>query len=107
MTTPSDLEALIPLDWQTVSCQCTQHRHPCKNYATHVVHIHAISACNEPGLHHGNRVEIRCYECVLRLQAEVGYRLMKLNTWGLCACATCGAPVAEVGDVVRAVEELR
>lgn len=106
MTTPNT-DLFEALDWNAYSCQCTQHRHPCPNRATHIVHIHAISACDEPGLADGDRVELRCAECVLRLQAELHYRLMKLNTWGLCACATCGAPVVEVGDVVRAVEELK
>ena len=106
MTAP-DLEVLQALDWSEIQCQCAHHRHACPNRATHVVAIHAIEACNQPGLDpFGNRIELRCYACVLRLQAEVGYRLLKLREWGLAACGGCGAPLAEIADVVREVSEL-
>lgn len=100
------LDAIKHLDFHEIRCQCTQHVHACPNRATHLVHIHALNACNEPGLSYGNRVELRCRECVLRLIAEVGYRLDKANQWGIAYCATCQAPMVTVGDVVRSWEEL-
>jgi hypothetical protein len=106
MTTANSEHLFEALDWHQYACQCSQHsRTPCPNRATHVVEIHALHACNEPGLNpFGNRVEIRCFECVMRLTAEVGTQLA--TRFGVGECASCGAPVAVVGDVVRNFREL-
>ena len=90
------------LDFTEYGCACPCH--PCPNRATHVVHIHALHRCNDAGLLYGDRVELRCFECVLKLCAEVRGRLK--NRWGVGMCETCGAPVADVIDVVREIEEL-
>lgn len=100
------VDAIAHLDWNTIACQCPSHRTPCNARATHLVRIHALHACNQPGLYYGNRVELRCYECLLRLIAEVSYRLDKLRQWGIPCCSSCGAPMVTVGDVVRSWEEL-
>lgn len=103
MTIP-DVEAIAPLDWTTYACNCPQH--PCGNRATHIVEIHNLHRCNDHGLKFGNRVELRCTECLLRLIAEVGYRLDKANQFGIGQCGSCGAPMATVTDVVRSWEEI-
>lgn len=70
------------------------------------VHIHALDACNDPELPFGNHVELRCGECLEMLKAEIAAPVNRLNRIGLTRCAGCGAPVVEVGDVVRAVHEI-
>lgn len=100
------LDAIKHLDFHEIRCQCEQHLHACPNRASHMVRIHNLHNCNEPGLQYGNRVELRCYECVLRLIAEVSYRLDKLCRFGIVECASCGSPMVTVGDVVRSWEEL-
>lgn len=99
-------ETLSALNWDTYRCQCV-HGHTCTETAGWVVHIHAIDACNQPGLDPcGNRVEIRCGSCVARLRTEVGEKLARLSPWGRPACQGCGAPIAAVSDVIRGVAQL-
>jgi hypothetical protein len=105
MTTP-DLESLTSLDWTEYACNCPCHPQGCGNRATHVVSIHALHRCNEPGLTFGDRVEFRCVECLLRLQAEVHFRLKDINRWGIGECGTCGAPMTRMTDLVRDWSEL-
>ena len=105
MTAP-ELEILEALDWSEIQCQCAHHHKACPNRATHVVHVHALHACNEPGLQFGNRVELRCYECLLKLQAEVHFRVKRLCQWGIGECDSRSAPVADMRDVVRDWSEL-
>lgn len=107
MTTANPLGLFEALDWHQYACQCSQHRTPCPNRATHVVEIHALHRCNDPGLNpFGNRVELRCFECVMRLTAEVGVKLEYANQFGIGQCDSCGAPVTVVGDVVRNFREI-
>lgn len=101
MTTANPVDLFQALDWTTSGCNCPCHPHGCGNRATHVVEIHALHRCNEPGLTFGNRVELRCVECLLRLQAEVHFRLKELSRWGVGECGSCGAPVTRMTDVVR------
>ena len=105
MTTPAEL--LEPLDWTVYACQCPVCAGKCPNRATHVVAIHALENCNGPDLDpFGNRIQIRCYECTLKLQRHVAHRLAALAMDGPLACPGCGAPVASVSDIVRSVSEL-
>lgn len=96
--------SIAHLDFTEYACSCPCH--PCTNRATHAVHIHALHRCNQAGLAYGNRVELRCYECVLKLWAEIHYRLKKARKWGVGECETCGAPIVHAADIIRAIEEL-
>jgi hypothetical protein len=85
------------------------HNGGCRNQACKVVAIHAVGACDQPGVDvDGNRVEIRCEQCVAQLRAEIGYKLWRLNlvSHGRACCETCGAPLGLVGDVLREVRDL-
>jgi hypothetical protein len=44
--------------------------------------------------------------CVAVLKAEIEWKLLKLNQYGRGQCATCGAPVVEVTDVLRSERKL-
>ena len=101
------VDAIAHLNFFEIGCQCTEH--PCPNRATHIVEIHAIDRCNEAGFDpFGNRVELRCFACVVALRQKVAEQLgaARADTRRY-ACKGCGAPVAAVGDVVRGVKELR
>jgi hypothetical protein len=106
MTQPDTLTAL---DWHAYACQCPKHGKGCSNQASYTVEIHALEVCNEPGLNaFGNRVELRCASCVRMLHDQLEMDLRQLNkvTHGRAHCGGCGAPVAEVSDVLRAVSKL-
>ena len=102
--TQTEMDFLRHHDWQEISCQCPVHR--CANRARFRVHIHAIDRCNDAGLLHGDRVELRCDQCVIGLYAYVGASLRRLNSRGLASCSTCQSPLARVSDVVREIREL-
>lgn len=106
MTAP-EIETLTALDWNDYACQCPVCG-PCDNRATHIVEIHAIGRCNNPGLNdYGNRIEIRCYECVVRLFAYLTEQLQRLNSrYHYCECESCGAPIENPRDIVREVVPL-
>jgi hypothetical protein len=101
--TQTETDFLRQHDWHSVACQCPEHR--CHNRARFVVHIHAIDRCNDAGLLHGDRVELRCDPCVLGLYRAVGQRLRRYRRDPL-QCPTCGAPLAAVSDVVREIREI-
>lgn len=102
-----DVETLQALDWIDYRCGCAHHPGGCGNRAGYVVSVHAIHRCNDGGLNpFGNRVEIRCGECVSRLHATVRESLSRLLPWGSPPCQSCGAPIARVSDIVRSVEKL-
>lgn len=96
--------ALTALDFAP-TCQCPVH--PCTSVASFVVERHALHRCDEGDLTvDGNRVELLCSGCVSRLRVVVAGQLARFRVPGRYACETCGAPVAEVGDVVRSIERL-
>ncbi len=104
MTANPDVDFLRHHDWAEITCQCPCH--PCDGRARYVVAIHALHACNQPGLDpFGNRIELRCGHCVARLHLDVATKLGRLVRPG--QCDGCGAPVREVDDVIRSVSELR
>lgn len=100
----TDTEILRALDWTGIACQCPEHE--CTNTAEHAVRIHALFRCHEAGLSNGNRVELRCTDCVQALHVEVFYRLAEINRWTLPWHCTCGAPLSSVSDVIRSVVRL-
>ena len=102
--TQIEMDFLRHHDWQAISCQCPVHR--CVNRARFRAHIHAIDRCNAAGLLYGDRVELRCDQCVLRLYAYVGASLRRINSRGLASCSTCQSPLATVSDVVREIKEI-
>ena len=106
MTHPNHL--IEYLDWETIQCQC--HVHPCSGRATRIVECHAVNHCDDQGLNgDGNKIQLLCDECLNKLRAHVGESLRRLHAlyWGAeFGCGTCGAPIAEVADVVRAVDVL-
>lgn len=103
--TADPMESLTALDFAQ-TCECPKH--PCTSPATHVVQRHALHRCESEGLTaDGNHLELLCGGCVNGLWAVVSAELGLLRRKpGRFACETCGAPVAEVGDVVRSVEVL-
>lgn len=107
MTNPDDLAAW---DWTEYQCQCSHHAQECTPVAQFKVAIHGLAACNEPGLDpDGNRIEIRCAECVNKMLSAVSSKLRALKkrtNWGLMQCTTCGSPVNQLGDIVRWVRPL-
>lgn len=107
MTAP-ELEALAALDWNDYDCQCSARGCHCHNRATHVVEIHKLHACNDSGLNdYGNRVELRCYQCVVGLLALVADRLRLVGRApGPVECDTCRAPLRNIRDVVRDIVPL-
>lgn len=99
-------ETLAALDWGTYRCQC-RHKHACDNPAAYIVHIHCIDNCNNPDADpFGNRIEIRCSTCLAALRTDIAAKLYQLKPWGRPACAGCGAPIAEITDVIRDVTPL-
>lgn len=105
MTASPDLDAIAHLDFRAIGCQCPMHE--CHGDAAYVVAIHAVNACNQPGLDpFGNRVRILCGHCVGRLHMEVAERLDALAKWGIVFCIGCQAPLVEASDVIRSVGEL-
>ena len=103
----ADVATLQALDWTDYRCACAHHRDGCTNRAGYVVSIHAVHHCNDAGLDpFGNRIEIRCAECVQRLHVHVRDSLARLDPWGSPPCQSCGAPITRVSDVVRSVEKL-
>jgi hypothetical protein len=100
---------LAPLDWQHITCQCGVHYGGCRNQGAKIVVIHAVGACDQPGLDEdGNRVEIRCTQCVEQLRREIDYKIRRLNrvSLGRACCEPCGAPLGLVSDVLREVKDL-
>lgn len=104
---PDAAETLTALDWHAYACQCDQHGTTgCPHPATHTVHIHAIDTCDRPEYgHHGNRIQLRCTECLHRLRTEIRQRLHRI-AWARPACQTCGAPLTTVTDIIRAATPL-
>lgn len=105
MTAQPDIDIVRHLDWHTYRCQCPQHASGCDNRAVYAVALHALHACNQPGLDpFGNRIELRCGPCVAQLWAEIQHKIVELNRYGRAQCETCGAPIADASDVLRSVE---
>ena len=101
-------DSLARLDWQDYTCQCPQHPDGCQNRAAFAVAIHAIGACNRPGLDpFGNRVEILCLWCLATLRVEVADKLRRICSYGgIPSCEGCAAPLVCIEDVVRGIKPL-
>jgi hypothetical protein len=107
VTARPDIEALAPLDFHEIACQCPSHADGCTNRASFAVAIHAIGRCNQPGLDpYGNRVEILCLWCLATLRVEIGEKLARAARYGIPSCDGCGSPLASIDDVVRGVRPL-
>jgi len=102
--TQTETDFLRAHDWHVIDCQCPVH--PCSGRAKYEVHIHAIHRCNEPGLLHGDRVELRCQACVEKLWDHVLTALERIKRYPPFACDGCGAPLSQVPDVIRKVRRL-
>ncbi|BBX98411.1 hypothetical protein [Mycobacterium lacus] len=97
-------DTLMTLDWDDITCQSDAG---CTNRATHTVHLHAVDACNTPGLDpYGNAVGILCVACLWSLEAQVMLEVRRLARYGVPHCLTCGTPVCEVTDILRGVATL-
>lgn len=101
----ADADILEHLDWHTVACQCEHtHRTPdgCTNTATRQVEIHSLGDCNRKDLNpFGNEVLLLCDAC-LHVQVSMTANMIKrLTEYGIPICTSCGAPLADVGDVIR------
>lgn len=101
----TDAQILEPLDWHTVTCQCEHtHRVPggCPNTATRQVEIHSLGDCNRADLSpFGNHVMLLCDPCLaheIRMQTRM---IERLTRYGIPICTSCGAPIADIGDVIR------
>lgn len=84
---------------------CGRHKPFCGKVAVCVVTVHAINACDQPGLGpDGDLAQLCCHECaasrVKRAQGlERGIRAArKRYHMGIIACRTCGRPIAEMSD---------
>lgn len=98
------IDTLAALDWKTIGCQSA--RRDCTRHATHQLELHVIDDCNDASPF-GNDVELLCDECLDEERAAIGRYLANLAQFpGRVACLTCGAPVAEPGDILRAVRAL-
>jgi len=104
MMTQTETDFLRQHDWHTIRCQCPVH--PCDKRALFSVAIHQIDRCNDRGLLHGDRIELRCDDCLLRLYRHVGESLRRVSRYGVARCGTCGSPIVIVADVVRRVVAL-
>lgn len=109
----TDNDVLAHLDWTTVTCQCQQHAcvqaGGCKNPATEHVEFHAIDHCTKGSDElnpFGNYTFLLCMPCLEDLAATVGDHIARLNRYGLKTCITCGAPIAELKDAIREVNDL-
>lgn len=104
--TTQPLNTLADLDWHSVQCQSS--RHDCTRRAKHRVEFHALDDCNDTGNPFGNDVELLCDECLDEERAAIVRYLRHLKRLrrDRCACLTCGAPIAEMGDVLRGVSAL-
>lgn len=100
MTSAQDgLAALEYLDWQTVQCQSSEG---CTRQATHIVEIHVVDFCDESWVNpFGNTVGILCGPCMDEVESDVRSHVRKLSRFGRPMCLTCGAPVVDVGDILR------
>lgn len=112
-----DLDVLAALDWHTIGCQCDAYdctkRGGCPNQATCRVELHAFDHCNQTLTQDGdtldpfgNYVFLLCPHCLDDLAQIVDLYVGRLNAYGRKTCATCGAPVAELSDVIREVTPL-
>lgn len=103
------VEILIPgnledLDWDVITCQSPTG---CTNRATHIVHLHAVDACNHPDLDSsGNMIDILCVGCVAEVAHTAHRQAVQFDRFLDPHCLTCGAPVTKLTDIVRAVETL-
>lgn len=96
--------ALAALDWHTIGCQSEIG---CTNKATYVLHRHAVDECNDSHVDpFGNIVEILCIACLWRAEAEVLVQVGQLRRSSGTYCLTCGAPMAELSDIMRDVAAL-
>jgi hypothetical protein len=101
--TQTETDFLRQHDWHVIDCQCPVH--PCGDRARYEIHVHAIHRCNEPGLLHGDRVELRCRHCVAALWDHVADSLRRVSPYHP-HCEGCGAPLAQVPDVIRKIRRL-
>ncbi|GFG63458.1 hypothetical protein MKUB_09480 [Mycobacterium kubicae] len=103
-TTGNDPGTLASLDWQIITCQAETG---CTNRAEYIVHRHAVDKCNHPQVDpFGNVVEILCIACLWHAEAEVLVQVGRLARTSDNCCLTCGAPVAELRDIMRDVAVL-
>lgn len=95
---------LAALDWGGITCQSGAG---CTNWASYVVHLHAVDECNDPDLDpFGNTVEILCIACLWHVEAKVLLQVGRLTRSPGAFCLTCGAPVREPTDIMRDVAAL-
>ncbi|CAM3068359.1 hypothetical protein BST27_26520 [Mycobacterium intermedium] len=103
-TTGGIPDTLVALDWHGVTCQSESG---CTNQATYIVSLHAVDRCNHPQLDpFGNVIEILCIACLWRAEAEVLCHVSRMRRHAETSCLTCGAPVAELSDIMRDVVAL-
>lgn len=105
----TDIDVVVPdslegLDWDAITCQSTSG---CRNRATHIVHLHAVDGCNDPDLDSsGNVIDILCARCLAEVAHEAHRQAVQFHRYLDPFCLTCGAPVKELADIVRAVTML-
>lgn len=92
------------LDWDVITCQSPAG---CGNQATHIVHLHAVDACNHPDLDSsGDLIDILCVGCLADVAHRAHRQAVQFDRYLDPYCLTCGAPVTKLTDIVRAVEML-
>lgn len=104
MTTDNDI--ITQLDWPTthIRCQCDNTRcaNGCKNPATRHVEIHSIDDCNRADLgQFGNLVTLLCETCYTTTRLVIEQLVDTLTRYGRAHCRGCGAPLADITDVIR------
>jgi hypothetical protein len=102
----TEKDYLRAADWVTYQCQSEIG---CTRTARFEVHVHRLDDCNsaETGPY-GNDVALLCSQCAVFVQAQLEswLRIVLFGGWGGFECRTCGAPVAEIGDLVREMKTL-
>src|ERR1700760_4538302 len=93
--------ALAALDWHEITCKSET---ACRNPATHIVHLHAVDECNQQHLDSsGNFIDILCARCFSATAVDILGKVDWFRRFPRPSCLTCGAPVAELTDIVREV----
>jgi hypothetical protein len=98
VTTADVLEAL---NWHDIQCQSPEG---CKHRASVVLHVHVMDDCQHAEADRfGNVVAILCSQHALGVQVIAAEAVLQLRRYGIPLCKTCGAPLAQVKDVVREI----
>lgn len=95
---PTEGDLLAALDWRDYQCQ---NLAGCTRRAVYEIHLHAIDTCNHDCDPFGNLVALLCPWCMFAVQADAQQRIVLRNYMGVHECAACGAPMSEIGDLLR------